>query len=46
MTRCSPRDPLVLGAVGIVLLLAALAATLVPSLRAMRVNPIEALRAD
>ena len=42
----SSRDPLVFGGVGIVLLLVALCATLVPAMRARKVNPMEALRTD
>ena len=39
-----PTDPLVLGAVSVVLLLVALGASYLPARRAMRVNPVEALR--
>ena len=42
----SPFDPLTFGAVAGVLLLAALAATIVPALRASRVDPVVALRAE
>ena len=42
----SPRDPAVLGAVAALLLVAALAAGLVPSRRATRVDPVVALRAE
>jgi predicted permease len=42
----SPNDPLVLGGVALVLLAVAVAASLVPAMRAKRVDPIEALRAD
>ncbi len=42
----SPRDPMVFGVVCGVLLLVALAASAVPALRAARVNPTVALRAD
>jgi ABC-type antimicrobial peptide transport system permease subunit len=44
--RVSPRDPLVFGVVLAVILVVALAATLVPAFRAARVDPVEALRAD
>jgi ABC-type antimicrobial peptide transport system permease subunit len=40
----SPTDPLTLAAVAFVLLLTALAACLVPARRAMRVDPVAALR--
>ena len=42
----SPRDPVVLGGVAATLLGAALAASLIPAVRAKRVNPMEALRAE
>jgi predicted permease len=42
----SPRDPWVLGAVGAALLVVAVGASLVPALRASRVDPNLALRAD
>jgi len=42
----TPRDPLTFSAVVAVLLLVALAASWVPALRAARVDPIRALRAD
>ena len=42
----TPRDPLVLGAVAVVLLLVALAACLIPAWRAARVDPMETLRAE
>lgn len=42
----SPNDPVVYGSVAAVLLVVAVAATLVPALRATRVSPTEALRAD
>ena len=40
------RDPMTLGTVAAVLLLVALAASLIPAWRAARVNPQEALRAE
>jgi ABC-type antimicrobial peptide transport system permease subunit len=40
------RDPLVFATVGAVLLIAALAATLGPAWRAMRIDPTVALRSD
>lgn len=42
----SARDPLVLGGVSVTLLLVAVLASLVPALRAKRVNPMDALRAE
>lgn len=42
----SPRDPVVYGGVAVVLILVAVAATLRPALRASRVDPTVALRAD
>jgi predicted permease len=42
----SARDPRVFGVVGVLLLLVAIAATLRPALRATRVDPTVALRAD
>jgi ABC-type antimicrobial peptide transport system permease subunit len=42
----SPRDPVVFGAVSLVLLAAGVLAALAPARRAMRANPIEALRSD
>jgi putative ABC transport system permease protein len=44
--RVSPRDPMVFGGVAVVLLLVGVAASLVPSWRATRVNPSVALRAE
>ncbi len=42
----SPADPVTLGAVSVMLVLIAAGAALAPSLRAMRVDPVEALRAE
>jgi putative ABC transport system permease protein len=42
----SPFDPLVFGAVALVLLVSSLGATYLPARRATQVNPIEALRAE
>jgi len=42
----SPRDPLVLSGVGATLLVVAVLASVVPAIRAKRVNPMEALRAE
>jgi ABC-type antimicrobial peptide transport system permease subunit len=42
----SPGDPLTYGVSGAVILLAALAASYIPSRRAASLNPIEALRGD
>jgi predicted permease len=42
----SPRDPVVFGAVFVVLAVAVIAATIVPVLRARRVDPATALRAE
>ncbi|MGH7523023.1 MAG: FtsX-like permease family protein, partial [Gemmatimonadales bacterium] len=42
----SPHDPVVLAGVAIALLLAAIAASLVPAWRALRVDPVSALRAE
>ncbi len=44
--RVSPRDPLIFGGVAVILLLTAAAATLRPALRASRVDPTIALRAE
>jgi ABC-type antimicrobial peptide transport system permease subunit len=42
----SPRDPFVLAGVAAVVVLTAAAATLVPALRALRIDPARALRAE
>ncbi len=42
----SPADPVTLGAVSVMLVLIAAGAALAPSLRAARVDPVEALRAE
>lgn len=42
--RTSPRDPVVFAAVASVLFVVAVAATVVPAIRAARVDPMEALR--
>jgi putative ABC transport system permease protein len=42
----SPRDPLVLGAASAFLLVVALGAALAPAIRAMRIDPTIAMRAD
>jgi putative ABC transport system permease protein len=42
----SPRDPAVITAVAVALLIAAALASLLPALRATRVDPIVALRSD
>jgi ABC-type antimicrobial peptide transport system permease subunit len=42
----SPRDPLVIGGVAMVLLVTAVGASLIPALRASRTDPATALRAD
>ena len=41
-----PTDPLTLVAVGVSLMLVALLAVTVPALRAMRIDPVTALRAQ
>jgi predicted permease len=40
----SPADPITLGAVAVLLLVTAIAACMIPALRAMRVDPVRALR--
>jgi ABC-type lipoprotein release transport system permease subunit len=42
----SPSDPLTLAAVGATLAFVALMASLVPAYRALRVDPVTALRAE
>jgi len=42
----SPYDPLVYGVCALVMILVSLAASLIPALRATRIDPVEALRAD
>ena len=42
----SPRDPAVLGAVALVLIVVGIMASVVPAARASRVNPAEALRSE
>ena len=42
----SPRDPLVLVSSALVLAVIGLAASVIPALRAARVNPVTALRVD
>jgi predicted permease len=44
--RVSPRDPLVLGVVSVLLLAAAFGAALVPALRVRRIDPMLTLRSD
>jgi predicted permease len=44
--RTSPRDPAVLAAAGFVVVVVALAASIVPGLRATRVDPMQALRTE
>ena len=42
----SPRDPVIIGGVAIVMLITAIGASVIPGLRAARVDPASALRAD
>jgi ABC-type antimicrobial peptide transport system permease subunit len=42
----SPRDPVVFGVVAASLLVVGILASLIPALRATRVDPVQALRAD
>jgi predicted permease len=42
----SPRDPVIIGGVAVVMLLTAIAASLLPALRASRIDPASALRTD
>jgi ABC-type lipoprotein release transport system permease subunit len=42
----SPTDPLTFAAIALLLALTALAACFIPARRAMKVNPIEALRCE
>jgi ABC-type antimicrobial peptide transport system permease subunit len=42
----SPRDPMAFGSAAIVMALAALAACVLPARRAMRTDPVRALRAE
>jgi putative ABC transport system permease protein len=44
--RTSPSDPLTLGTVAMILLVAILAASYVPARRATRIEPVSALRAE
>jgi ABC-type lipoprotein release transport system permease subunit len=44
--QVQPRDPLTFVAVPLVLSLVALLASVIPAVRAMRVDPINALRTD
>ncbi len=44
--QTSPREPTVFGVVGLVVLMVAVAATLVPAWRAARVDPVAALRGE
>jgi predicted permease len=42
----SPRDPLIIGGVALVMLVTAIGASVIPGLRAARVDPASALRSD
>jgi predicted permease len=44
--KVSPRDPVALGAAFLVMMIAALAACLVPAWRATRIDPVRALRSE
>jgi ABC-type antimicrobial peptide transport system permease subunit len=44
--QASPKDPLVLGAAALLMVLVGLAATWIPARRAMHVNPAQLLRED
>jgi ABC-type antimicrobial peptide transport system permease subunit len=44
--QVSPRDPIVLAVVAAALLLVSLSASLLPALRATRVDPVTALKSD
>jgi len=44
LSGVSPHDPLIFAAVSILLVLAAVAANLVPARRAPSINPVDALR--
>ena len=42
----APRDPATFAAVGLLLIVIAVAASVVPAMRASRVDPLEALRSE